>query len=506
MSRLDAFRRYQSDIALFSRDVIGTPLHAYQAEWAQYVLDVVTNKRNETVVIEMPRQSGKNEASSQLQVATLARMGGAGGDWVKIAPTFKPQIVNSKARFELRSKQAERRLPFLKFKPSMGYIYKCKRASISFLSADPKASVVGATASLCLEVDEAQDIDKAKLAKDFNPMRASTGAPIVLYGTTWTDDTVLEDHKRDVQEGRAKGRYFRILPEAVAESNPAYGDFVDGEVKRLGREHPFVKTQYYLEPLPSAGRMLNQQQLESCIGAHARADRRTNEAQIVAGLDFAGADEQAGEIVSLSAGASSRDSVALAIGAVEWIVIAEGLMVPHVRCLARYEWSNVNPVTLHSVLYSLLWDKWRVDLVHCDATGIGETGTAMLATAINKPNRERVKAIKFDGAWTTHTRLAFNYLAAVNGGRFKDYKADGFNPVEVAGQEQPDASNPHRHVWWQRGHAKLEGKPGQKVRMYVADSEGHDDLLIADALCVSAAYDIGKPMHAKAGQVAFYGN
>lgn len=505
MNRLDAFRAYQSDIGLFSRDIIRTPLHPYQAEWAQYVLDVVANKRNETIVIEMPRQSGKNEASSQLQVATLARMGGKGGDWIKVAPTFKPQIVNSKARFELRAKQAEQRLPFLKFKPSMGYIYKCGKAAISFLSADPNASVVGATASLALEVDEAQDVDKAKLAKDFNPMRASTAAPVIAYGTTWTDNTVLEDLKRDVLEGRARGRYFRVLPENVAESNPAYGEFVDSEVKRLGREHPFVKTQYYLEPLPSAGRMLNTQQLELMIGRHKRKERRENEAQIVAGLDFAGADEVGEELVSL-ASAGKRDSVALAIGAVDWLQIAEGLLVPHVRCLARYEWVNVNPVTLHSMLYRILWQDWRCNRVHCDATGIGETGTALLAEAINKNGRESIQAIKFDGAWSTQTRLAFNYLAAINGGRLVDYAPEGFDPIALAGRETPDASNPHAHIWWQRGHAKLEGKANQKVRMYVPEGEGHDDLLMADALMVDAAYAVGKPMVAKSGQVSFYGN
>lgn len=492
-SKLEAFRRYQSDIALFSRDVIGTPLHPYQTEWAQYILDVVVAKRNETIVIEMPRQSGKNEASSQLQVAILARCGGTGGDMVKIAPTFKPQIVNSKARFELRSKQAQRRLPFLNFKPSMGYIYKCNRASISFLSADPQASVVGATASLCLEVDEAQDIDATKLAKDFNPMRASTGAPVIAYGTTWTDDTPLETFKRDIEEGRARGRYFRVLPDVVAESNPAYGEFVDSEVRRLGREHPFIKTQYFLEVLATAGRMLNLQQLELMIGQHARREKREHETQVVAGLDFAGADEQTEELVSL-ASVSKRDSVALSIGAVDWVQIVEGLVVPYVRCLARYEWVNVNPISLHTVLYQLLHDTWRVDRVHADATGIGETGTALLAASLNRANRERVIAIKFDSAWNTHTRLAFNYLAAVNGGRFKDYKEPGFNPIELARQEDPDISDPHRHAWWQRGHAKLQGKPGQKVRTYVPSAEGHDDLLRSDELLLDAAHAIGRPL------------
>lgn len=495
---------YQRDIGLFSRDVIGVPLYAYQAEWANYILEVIRQGRNETIVIEMSRQSGKNEASAQMEVALLATMGKRGGEIVKCAPTHQPQIINSKMRFSARGEQVNKKLPFIRFKPKEGYMYRCKNAGISFFSADPKASVVGATASLLMEVDEAQDVDKGNFDKKFSPMRASKNASIVAYGTTWTDDTLLERFKTDILEGRADGRYFRVTPEVIALSNPSYGKFVDAEVRRLGRDHPFVKTQYFLEPLPSAGRMLNTQQLELMIGRHKRQERRQNEAQIVAGLDFAGADEDAGELVSLAT-AGKRDSVALAIGAVQWEQIAEGLLVPYVRCLARYEWTNVNPVMLHSVLYRILWDEWRCNRVHCDATGIGETGTALLAASINRAGREIIQPVKFDGAWTTATRLAFNYLAAVTSGRYVDYQPQGFDPIAVAGQETPDASDPHRHIWWQRGHAKLEGKAGQKVRMYVPDSEGHDDLLVADSLMVDAAYEVGKPQVAKSGTVQFYG-
>ncbi len=492
MSRGDAFRRYQRDIALFSRDVIGTPLYAYQAEWANYVLEVVGQRRNETIVVEMPRQSGKNEASAQMEVAMLARYGQRGGDIVKAAPTWKPQIVNSKLRFDARSKQTTRRLPFLQFKPTMGYIYRCGRASIHFLSADPDASVVGATASLLMEVDEAQDVDKAKFEKDFSPMRASTAAPVVAYGTTWTDDTLLESFKHEVGEGRSAGRCFRILPETVAEANPAYGDFVDSEVRRKGRDHPLIKTQYFLEPLPRMGRLLNDQKLRLMVGSHARSEARHGEAQIVAGLDFAGADESAGEMIGLSTG-SERDSVALSIGRVDWINVADGIAEPVVRVLDRYEWTNVRPESLHTTLYQILWEKWRVNRVHCDGTGIGAAPTAFLAAALNKGATERVHAVVFDGALVSHTRLAFRYIAAVNGTRFLDYQP-GFDAVEVAHQDAPDGDNAHRHIWWQRGHAKLEARPGKKVKIYVPESEGHDDLMIADMLCLDAAYEAQQPI------------
>lgn len=497
----------------FSRDVVGLPLYAYELEWANYIVDVVNDQRTEVVVVEMPRQSGKNETSAQVEGAILAKLARRGGNIVKCAPTWKPQIVNSKERFEARAAMIRQRLPFLDFKPSQGYKVKCGMAGISFLSADPNASVVGDTASLLLEVDEAQDIVQDKFNKDFAPMRASTGAPLVLYGTTWTDDTLLEQFKRAVLEGRTAGKVFRVLPETVGEANPRYWDFVESEIARLGsRDHPFIRTQYFLEPLATAGRMLKREHLELMIGGHARQTQRGNEAQIVAGLDFAGADEAA-TLVSLG-GQSARDSVALTVGAVDWQSIVFGPaadggqrndLVPSVRILARYEWVNVNPVTLHSALYELLANKWKVDRVHCDATGIGATSTAFLAAALNKNGRERVGSRTFDGGWATHTELAFQYLATVLGGRLQDYRASDFDPVAVAGAESVDAADVDRHGWWQRGHAKLQGKPGQKVRAYVPSNEGHDDLLVAEMLLVDAAYQVGRPRRATQGQVNFYG-
>lgn len=493
-SRIEAFRSCQRNMGLYSRHITGTPLHPYQSEWADYILAVVDERRNETVTVEMPRQSGKNETSAQLEVALLSKYAKRGGDIVKCAPTWKPQIVNSKLRFDNRSKQAARRLPFLRFKSTQGYIYQCDRASLQFLSADPEASVVGATASLLMEVDEAQDIDKQKFNRDFSPMRASTAAPLIAYGTTWTDDTLLEEFKQGIQEGRTKGRVFRVLPETVAEANPAYGEFVDAEVQRMGRQHPLIKTQYFLEPLAQAGRMIKAEQLRLMVGEHERQERRRREAQIVAGLDFAGADEVTGDLVSLGSG-SERDNVALTIGAPEWIRVAEGVIVPHIRILDRYEWTNLNPASLHTVLYDILWNRWRVDRVHCDATGVGSASTAFLAEALNLGGIERVHGIIFDGAWKAHTQITFGYLALINGARLKDYRPEGFDALRVAGQEAPPSHDTHQHAWWQRAHARLQGRAEQRVKSYVPESEGHDDLLRSEELMVDAAHALGVPRH-----------
>jgi hypothetical protein len=491
-------------MALYSRDIVGLALYPYQVEWTNYLLDVVSNRRNETIVVEQARQSGKNEGSAQLETAILAKFGSLGGAIVKCAPTWKPQIINSKERFKTRAEAVMKRLLFLRYRPTEGFIYKCNNAALYFLSADSEANVSGATASLLLEVDESQDVDIATYDKSFSPMRASTGAPEAHYGTTWSDSTLLESKKHAIESGIVKGKCFRVTPEIIAPCNPRYGDFVDSEVKRLGREHPLIKTQYFLEPLANAGRMLSLQQLRLLCGNHERRAGRTTENQIVAGLDFAGGDESAGQLQSLI-NKSDRDSVALTIGEVLWVDVAPGIVEPHVRVLDRYEWVNQEPVSLHSVLYSILHDKWKVNRVHCDATGIGATSTAFLAKALNAPSKERVTSVTFDSAWTSHSRLVFQFLASIGSSRLWEYKVN-FDQLQIAGQATPNESNADKHAWYQYGHARLNAKESKKVKAYVPDSEGHDDLLISSMLMVDAAYAADKPKSLVTGTVDFYGS
>jgi hypothetical protein len=51
---------------------------------------------------------------------------------------------------------------------------------IHFLSAAPSSNIVGATVSLLLECDEAQDVEIAKWDKEIAPMAASTNATRVF--------------------------------------------------------------------------------------------------------------------------------------------------------------------------------------------------------------------------------------------------------------------------------------------------------------------------------------
>lgn len=501
--RRAAYRRIQADVAEFSEHVLAMPLRGYQLPWAREIYQAAMARETRAIVVEMARQSGKNETAAQIEVALLAANGGRGGDIVKTAPTWKPQIVNSKRRFEARARQAKQRLSFLNFRGTQGYIIECGNASIQFLSAGPQADVVGATASIMLEVDEAQDVNAAKYDKDFAPMRASTGAPVALYGTAWTTDTLLARFAANVQEGRLAGSYHRVPWDIVAAEVPAYGAFVESEIARLGIDHPLIRTQYLLIPLESGGYMLTDQQLRQMIGQHPRRAQRTDETQIVVGIDFAGADEAAGSIEMLLASGGTRDSVAVTVAGVQWrpIVPGETARWPYIQILDRYEWTNVRPDAVHSALVDIIDYKWQADRVHTDATGIGETSTAFLRAAVAR-GQGRIHGQKFDGGWSTHTRLAFNLIAQINAGLIQDYAPGAGDPLQWARQDgQPPAADVTARAWHQRGHARLEARPGQRVRAYVPEDEGHDDLLIADMLAVDAAL-AGAPPHANPAAVS----
>jgi hypothetical protein len=109
--------------------------------------------------------------------------------------------------------------------------------------------------------------------------------------------------------------------------------------------------------------------------------------------------------------------------------------------------------------------------VAVDATGLGETLARLLAKALGPAV---VRPFRFTAE--SKSRLGYDLLAAVNGGRLKMYGGDG--------------SAEWAEFWRQAEAARVAYRAGRTMSFFVDPSDGHDDYLMSLALAVEAARDL----------------
>ena len=263
-------------------------LRPYQLEIARAVQESVACKRGLTFTVEIARQGGKNEISAQIELVLLTQRLYGGRKLVKAAPTFNPQALVSLNRLKDRLNDAGYAGTW---RIEGGNIVRVGRAQASFFSADPSANVVGATADLLLELDEAQDVEPEKFLKEFRPMGATGNATTVLYGTPWDGGTLLETtaaENRELERRDGIRRHFHFDWEAVAGCSPLYQAYVESERERLGEEHPLFRTQYRLLPIAPGEGMFSRSQLARLQGEHSRLRGPRPGRVYAAGVDVAG--------------------------------------------------------------------------------------------------------------------------------------------------------------------------------------------------------------------------
>jgi hypothetical protein len=445
------------DPGLFSRLVIGVPLRSYQVEVARAVLDSVLHQRGLTFAVLMSRQAGKNEVAAQLEVQLLLHYQDVGGCLVKASPTFQPQTINSLLRLQARLQNP---LTRGRWHLERGYMVRLGRARAHFHSAQPGASVVGATASILLEGDEAQDIPEDKWNRDFRPMGASTNVTTVLWGTAWTSRTLLARTVRALERLEARDgvrRVFAVPWPRVAAEVPAYGAYVRGEIDRLGSAHPLIRTQYALEEVDAEAGLFPPARQERMRGTH------TPHAAPQPGADYALCVDVAGEAPegeSSPAGPGERDCTACTLFHVQ----AAGR--PCYRVVGRWWWRGVAQAELYTRLAALA-EMWCPRHLVVDATGLG----AGVASFLQVRFGERVRPFVFTAA--SKSRLGWGFLGICDTGRFQDHAADG-SEAQIAFWRQVTAAE-----------YEIRGGRNEHLRWGVWRGEEHDDLLISAALCAA---------------------
>jgi hypothetical protein len=440
--------------------------------------------------VEIARQGGKNELSAHLEVLLLTLRMAKGGNIIKCSPTFKPQTIISMERLK-------QRLDDFGFdgiyRLQMGYIVQLGNAKAIFLSAEGSSSVVGHTADILLEIDEAQDISQEKYTKEFRPMGSATNATTILYGTTWDDSTLLEEVKQaNLELERKDGirRHFRYDWQEVGRYNPDYIKFVEAERQRLGEEHPLFKTQYALLPITHGGGFLSRQQIALVLSEHSRQSHPSASSEqgpegkrcYVAGIDLAGEHEpeMTGGNASVNDRGRGHDSTVITIAEVDATDPATSLRAgswqPLLRIVEQYQWTGTPHSQLYAQMTDILKSVWNCRRIVVDATGIGQPVASFLRNALGS------KVIPLVITSRSKSDMGFELLSFINSGRLKLYKQDG--------------SREYQETLFELERARAQYRPNQTMNFYVDPQEGHDDFLMSLALVVQAAKGIS-PREAK---------
>ncbi len=402
-----------SDPERFAKNASGITLRKYQRGVLAAIFDSVLNQRGLCFVVIFPRQSGKNELQAQLETYLLTLFSRYPVEMVKVSPTLKPQALNAMRRLErtVKKNTLTRRI----WVKESGSIYRVGDARITFLSAAPESSIVGATASALLEVDEAQDVLSLKYEKDVAPMGASTNATRVFWGTSWTSQTLLaQQMRRALEEEKHDGirRVFRLTADDVAAEITAYRRHVEETIQRLGRDHPTVRTQYFSEEIDGEGGLFPPRRLERMRSGEP-APHGPQEGRLYALLlDVAGEDEGVRGIEgALSPSNPLRDANALTI--VEIKISDASHHLPVYTAVWRAQWKGVSHTQLHNQVREIALE-WNVRAVVVDATGVG----AGLASFLDRSLPGRVTPFTFNTA--SKSNLGWDFVGIVDSGRWRE--------------------------------------------------------------------------------------
>ena len=139
----------------------------------------------------------------------------------------------------------------------------------------------------------------------------------------------------------------------------------------------------------------------------------------------------------------------------------------------RRLWLGIKHTALREQILAL-FAHWRASRLVLDATGVG----AGLASFLSRDLPGRVTCVLFSA--TEKSRIGWEFLGAIETGRYKDYV--------------PDSRSETRQFWYEVDRCGYEVAPGpaHRLRWGVWESPrydglvaaGHDDLLSSASLCV----------------------
>ncbi len=292
-------------------------------------------------------------------------------------------------------------------------------------------------------------------------------ATTILYGTAWSDTTLLAQQRAvnlERQQRTGLRLHFEYDWRTLAALNPAYRAFVEQEIARLGEDHLAIQTQYFLRPISGAGYFLNELQRTLLQGTHAWEREPASDGWYIAGMDVAGEERPTAGSIVTPANHSRRDSTVITIGRVTY----NELNMPCINVVHHQCWTGMPYLEQYAATVALV-EQWGIRSLVIDATGLGAGMASLLLTRFGEG-----RITPFTFTRPGKSRLAYELLALINSSRLKLY----------TDQHAPRAM--YEECQRQLRLARYRLPAPDILDFYVDPGDGHDDYLISLALVANA--------------------
>lgn len=431
-----------SDPYLYRAIINGIPLRGGrwggQAKVVRAVEDNIDQRTGAMIIHRSSRQTGKNEVSATIHNRALVRYAHADRPEtiIKTAPTFLPQVEYSIRRLDELLETDGLIGPHAKWTANHRRV-SVGKASILFLTAKKGGSVVGASASLLLDVDEAHLIDMKKYQMDFLPMTASTNAPIMLSGIAGFKEDLLYQQLVWARE-HTPDLVFEFPASYWAERWPPFAKHYYGQVAKWGADHPLIKISYDLEDIDSLGRFLSTAQVMGMLNSeHKRQFAPTPGKEYIALIDIGGEEieglalEKAERMLEDDDSGKAVDSTALWIAEIDRSNTEHGWPRILLRDLKVWRGGNMQytpagGIGQQEVILNLL-NMWAPRGVVVDSVGIGYQMSRFFRARYSKG-----KMIPYKASTRTVTEDLYSFLGMVNNDRIKMWINDSSQEYQVA--------------------------------------------------------------------------
>jgi hypothetical protein len=299
-------------------------------------------------------------------------------------------------------------------------------------------------------------------------MASSSNATRVFAGTAWTSNTLLAREMRAAREATKRDereRVFTVDSDQVRKYVPWYGQHVDNVVKRLGRMHPLVKSQYFNEPIDAQAGMFNAARLALMTAdrpPHQEPHPGTPYAFLI---DMAGQDEARLELEDAPLENPGRDSTTLSIASVDLSTLPT-LRLPAYRVERRARWLGLNHLTIFGQIKTLA-ERWKPRHIVIDATGVGEGMWSLLDRFFPR----RVIPVKFSAS--LKSEIGYLFIACIETGRFRDCAPSDEVTLQYQHVQSEILIGPRKTMRWGVPEGTRDPSTGALI---------HDDYVLADSL------------------------